>query len=116
MHREMLAISGGSAGRLRQQFFPKLYPTPQIVGRRKLRQHAQGNVSRLDQRVRAGVERRADTTVCRRSDRFWSQLIRYACEEPYAVHNGALALAADPMAAEPQELIRVRAHKHEDGC
>jgi hypothetical protein len=45
----------------------------------------------------------------RDQDRFWSQLIRYACEEPYAVHNGPLALAADPMSAEPQEPIRVRA-------
>jgi hypothetical protein len=42
-------------------------------------------------------------------DRFWAQLLRYACEEPYAVHDGPIALAADPMVAEPQEPIRVRA-------
>jgi len=45
----------------------------------------------------------------RDQDRFWSQLIRYACEEPYAVHDGPVALAAEPTAAEPGEPIRVRA-------
>jgi hypothetical protein len=45
----------------------------------------------------------------RDQDRFWSQLIRYACEEPYAVHNGPLALSAEPTIADPQEPIRIRA-------
>jgi hypothetical protein len=51
----------------------------------------------------------------RDQDRFWSQLIRYACEEPYAVHDGPVALAAEPMVAEPRQPIRVRAKVLDEG-
>ena len=45
----------------------------------------------------------------RDQDQFWSQLIRYACEEPYAVHDGPIALSADPVVAAPGQPIRIRA-------
>ncbi len=42
-------------------------------------------------------------------NRFWQQLIRYACDEPYAAHRGNAWLDVDNFAAEPGQAVRVRA-------
>jgi len=41
-------------------------------------------------------------------DRFWSQLVRYAAGEPYAVRSSRGWLDADPVTAEPGQALRLR--------
>jgi hypothetical protein len=45
----------------------------------------------------------------RDQDRFWLQLVRYAAQQPYVLHDGNLALDADRLRLKPGEAIRVRA-------
>ncbi len=42
-------------------------------------------------------------------NRFWQQLIRYACDEPYAAHRRSTWLDVDNLTAEPGQNVRVRA-------
>jgi hypothetical protein len=42
-------------------------------------------------------------------DRFWSGLLQYAAEPPYAIRRGAVGLDVDRAAAQPGEPLRIRA-------
>jgi hypothetical protein len=45
----------------------------------------------------------------RDQDRFWLQLVRYAADDPYAVHSGNLWLDADSVSLEPGQSVHLRA-------
>jgi hypothetical protein len=45
----------------------------------------------------------------RYQDRFWLQLVRYAADAPYAAHSGDAWLDAQPIAAQPDQPIQIRA-------
>ena len=44
----------------------------------------------------------------RDQDRFWLQLLRYAVEEPYALHDGDVAFDLDRLNVAPGEAVRAR--------
>jgi len=50
----------------------------------------------------------------RDQDKFWLQMIRYAAEEPYAVHHGGYSLDAERISIAPGEQVRIRARVLDD--